>query len=187
MIDKDLFRFLGSNKKYVFLTVAVMAVGLFANVSITACICWAISLAINEAEAKMFILPAVFAAILIAVRYACTRISGDLKDTLGRKVKKDLRKQVYDKIVRLGVRSTDGMSMAGLTQVAMEGVEQLDLYYSSYIPQFFYSMLAPFILFFICFRVFLQKHVAQCLALRKFHVCKHKYNHNLSGHSSCFY
>ena len=29
----------------------------------------------------------------------------------------------------------------------MEGVEQLDLYYSSYIPQFFYAMLAPFILF----------------------------------------
>ncbi len=150
MIDKDLFRFLGGNKKYVFLTVAVMAIGLFANVGITACICFAISLAINEAQAKAFIFPAVFAAILIAVRYSCSRISGDLKDTLGRKVKKDLRKQVYDKIVRLGVRSTDGMSMAGLTQVAMEGVEQLDLYYSSYIPQFFYSMLAPFILFFIC-------------------------------------
>lgn len=150
MIDKDLFRFLGGNKKYVFLTVAVMAVGLLANISITACICFAISLAINDAEAKAYIIPAVFAAILIAVRYACSRISGDLKDTLGRKVKKDLRKKVYDKIVRLGVRSTDGMSMAGLTQVAMEGVEQLDLYYSSYIPQFFYSMLAPFILFFIC-------------------------------------
>lgn len=150
MIDKELFKFLGSNKKYVFLTVAVMAIGLLSNISITACICWAISLAVNEAEAKAFVLPAVLAVILIAVRYACSRISGDLKDTLGRKVKKDLRKQVYDKIVCLGVRSTDGMSMAGLTQVAMEGVEQLDLYYSSYIPQFFYSMLAPFVLFFIC-------------------------------------
>ena len=68
---------------------------------------------------------------------------GDLKDTLGRKAKKDLRERVYNKIVKLGVRSTDGMSMAGLTQVSMEGVEQLDLYYSSYIPQFFYAMLAP--------------------------------------------
>lgn len=41
------------------------------------------------------------------------------------------------------------MSVAGLTQVAMEGIEQLDLYYSSYIPQFFYAMLAPIILFFV--------------------------------------
>lgn len=150
MIDKDLFKFLGGNKKYIFMTVAVMAVGLIANIGITACICFAVSLVINEARAKEYIMPAVLAAAAVAVRYACSRIAGDLKDTLGRKVKKDLRKQVYDKIVRLGVRSTDGMSMAGLTQVAMEGVEQLDLYYSSYIPQFFYAMLAPFILFFIC-------------------------------------
>lgn len=41
------------------------------------------------------------------------------------------------------------MSIAGLTQVAMEGIEQLDLYYSSYIPQFFFACFAPFILFFV--------------------------------------
>ncbi|MDE5666846.1 MAG: ABC transporter ATP-binding protein/permease [Clostridia bacterium] len=40
--------------------------------------------------------------------------------------------------------------MAGLTQVSMEGVEQLDLYYSSYLPQFFFAMLAPMVLFVIC-------------------------------------
>lgn len=66
---------------------------------------------------------------------------GDIKDLLGRKVKKDLRERVYDKIVSLGVHSMDEMSMAGLTQVAIEGVEQLDLYYSYYIPQFFYACL----------------------------------------------
>ncbi len=51
----------------------------------------------------------------MAVRYATTRIVGDLKDTLGLSVKKNLRECVYNKIVRLGVRSTDDMSMAGLT------------------------------------------------------------------------
>lgn len=65
-------------------------------------------------------------------------------------MKKDLREKTYKKILKLGVRSTDGMNMAGLTQVSMEGVEQLDLYYSAYLPQFFFSMLAPFILFAIC-------------------------------------
>lgn len=97
--------------------------------------------------ATIFLWPAVCAVICIIVRYTASRLVGDLKDTLGRKAKKDLRERVYNKIVKLGVRSTDGMSMAGLTQVSMEGVEQLDLYYSSYIPQFFYAMLAPFILF----------------------------------------
>lgn len=151
MIDKKLLTLLGENKKYIFYTVGLMVLGLFANVGITASICWAINLAIHYDEysggAIVFLWPAVCAAFGIAVRYTCSRLVGDLKDTLGRKAKKDLRQRVYNKIVKLGVRSTDGMSMAGLTQVAMEGVEQLDLYYSSYIPQFFYAILAPFILF----------------------------------------
>ena len=151
MIDKNLLRLLGENKKYIFYTVALMVVGLFANVGITASICWAINLAIHCDEygggAIVFLWPAVCAAVGIAIRYTTSRLVGGLKDTLGRKAKKDLRERVYNKIVKLGVRSTDGMSMAGLTQVSMEGVEQLDLYYSSYIPQFFYAMLAPFILF----------------------------------------
>lgn len=150
MIDKDLFGFLGNNKKYIFLISSVMALGLLANIGITACICWAFSLVMNDAKFSEFVMPAVFAAILIVLRYVCSRVSGDLKDVLGRRVKKDLRRQIYDKTVRLGVGSTNDMSMAGLTQVAIEGVEQLDLYYSSYIPQFFYAMSAPFILFFVC-------------------------------------
>lgn len=151
MIDKNLLRLLGDNKKYIFYTVGLMVLGLFANIGITASICWAINLAIHYDEdsggAIIFLWPAVCAVICIIVRYTASRLVGDLKDTLGRKAKKDLRERVYNKIVKLGVRSTDGMSMAGLTQVSMEGVEQLDLYYSSYIPQFFYAMLAPFILF----------------------------------------
>ena len=151
MIDKNLLRLLGDNKKYIFYTVGLMVLGLFANIGITASICWAINLAIHYDEysggAAIFLRPAVCAVICIIVRYTASRLVGDLKDTLGRKAKKDLRERVYNKIVKLGVRSTDGMSMAGLTQVSMEGVEQLDLYYSSYIPQFFYAMLAPFILF----------------------------------------
>lgn len=150
MIDKDLFGFLGNNKKYIFLISSVMALGLLANIGITACICWAFSLVMNDAKFSEFVMPAVFAAILIVLRYVCSRVSGDLKDVLGRRVKKDLRRQIYDKTVRLGVGSTNDMSMAGLTQVAIEGAEQLDLYYSSYIPQFFYAMSAPFILFFVC-------------------------------------
>lgn len=149
MIDKELLRLLGGSRKYIFYTVGAMVIGLIANLSITASICYAIKLLSQSAEPSAYIIPAVCAVVGVAVRYAASRITGNLKDLLGRKAKKDLREKTYDKIVRLGVRSTDGMSVAGLTQVAMEGIEQLDLYYSSYIPQFFYAMLAPIILFFV--------------------------------------
>lgn len=161
MIDRALLRLLGGSRKYIFAAVAFMVLGLLANVGITASICWAILLLIDGAGASAYLGPVVCGGLGIAVRYAASRISGDLKDRLGRRAKKDLRERVYNKIVRLGVRSTDGMSMAGLTQVSMEGVEQLDLYYSSYLPQFFYAMLAPVLLF--CVTVWLDWRVALVL------------------------
>lgn len=124
-----------------------MIAGLMANLTVTASICFAIYLLTSGAELSAYVTPLICATIGIAVRYTASRTTGYLKDLLGRKTKKDLREKTYDKIVRLGVKSTDGMSLAGLTQVAMEGIEQLDLYYSSYIPQFFFAMLAPVILF----------------------------------------
>ena len=150
MFDKELIKLMGENKKYVAYVVLLMILGMLANIGITASICWAVYLLIEKQPALMYIYPAITAVVAIIVRYIASRLTGDLKDVLGRKVKKDLRERTYDKILRLGVKSTDGMSMAGLTQVSMEGIEQLDLYYSTYLPQFFFSMIAPFILFAIC-------------------------------------
>lgn len=148
MVDKELFRLIGGNKKYIFIAVLLQAIGLIANVAITGSVCYAVYLLTENAEAMKFVYPLISAAAGIIVRYICSRATGDVKDKLGRSVKKDLR--VYNKIVKLGVKTTDGMSMAGLTQVSVEGVEQLDLYYSSYLPQFFFAMIAPVILFLIC-------------------------------------
>ena len=157
MIDKKLLALLGENKKYIFYAVGLMIVGLFANLSITASICYAIQYAAeytsSGSDAQGFILPVIVVVIAMAIRYVTSRRIGDLKDTLGRNVKKDLRQKIYDKIIKLGVRTTDNMSMAGLTQLSMEGVEQLDLYYSAYIPQFFYAMIAPIILFVVTVRI----------------------------------
>lgn len=149
MIDKKLMKLLGNGKKYIVYAVISMVIGLFANLGITFSICSAISLTMEKALPQAYAPVAIFAFLAILVRYVCTRCTGSLKDRIGREVKKDLREKTYDKIVRLGGKSTADMSMAGLTQVSMEGIEQLDLYFSSYIPQFFYAMIAPVILFLI--------------------------------------
>ncbi len=153
MIDKKLLNLLDESKKNIYIAVAFMLVGLMANIAVTAAICRAVGMAINYGPQglgiKEFALPFAVMAAGMTVRYFASRLANSYKDIIGRNAKKDLRRKVYGKIVRMGVRSTDNMSMAGLTQVAMEGVEQLDLYYSSYIPQFFYAMISPFILFFI--------------------------------------
>lgn len=155
MLDKELLKLIGENKKYIAYVVVLSVIGLLANLAITASICYAVSLAMQASDGTLesyvsFAYPAIIAVVAIVVRYVMTRLTGSLREKLSREVKKDLREKTYNKILSLGVKSTDGMNMAGLTQVAMEGVEQLDLYYSAYLPQFFYSMIAPFILFFVC-------------------------------------
>ena len=65
MIDKKLLALLGANKKYIYYTVALMILGLFANLSITAAICRTIELAVNFQQyetARVFLLPAAIAA-----------------------------------------------------------------------------------------------------------------------------
>lgn len=128
-----------------------MVISLLANVTITASICYAIKLTANYKNYDdlivRYVITAIVAIVGILIKYVTSRIVGNLKDILGRKAKKELREKVYDKTLKLGVQTTQHISMAGLTQISMEGIEQLDLYYSTYIPQFFYAMLAPIILF----------------------------------------
>lgn len=150
MLDKDLFRLAKGSGKYIAAAVVLSVVAMLLNMGITACICWIIALAANGADAQEYILPALLAVAGVVIRVPLGISANRLKARLGAKVKRELREKTYDKIITLGVRTTEEMSMAGLTQVSMEGIEQLDLYYSSYLPQFFFSVIAPFILFAVC-------------------------------------
>ena len=150
MLDKDLFRLARGSGKYVALAVAVSVVAMLLNLAITACICVIIALAAEGAQADAYLAPALLAAAGVLLRVPAGIAVNRIKARLGAKVKKELRAKTYDKILALGVRTTEEMSMAGLTQVSMEGIEQLDLYYSTYLPQFFFSMIAPIVLFTTC-------------------------------------
>ena len=62
MIDKKLLRLLGDNKKYIFIAVSLMVLGLFANVTITGSLCYAIYLTVGlseKADFNTFLLPAI--------------------------------------------------------------------------------------------------------------------------------
>ena len=149
MIDKELLRLLGDKKKYIVYTVISMVLGLCANLGITMCICEAIRLTLEHEAPGDYTKTLLAGMVAMLLRYVCTICTARLKDCIGREVKRDLRARTYNKMIRLGMKSTSEMSMAGLTQVSMEGIEQLDLYFSNYIPQFFYAMLAPLILFMV--------------------------------------
>ena len=64
-----------------------------------------------------------------------------------RAVKKTLRERIYQKLLRLGAAYKERVQTSEVVQIAVEGVDQLETYFGAYLPQFFYSMLAPLTLF----------------------------------------
>lgn len=64
-------------------------------------------------------------------------------------VKARLRDQVFEKLLQLGVSYQDTAATSEVVQISTEGVDQLEIYFGKYVPQFFYSLLAPLTLFVI--------------------------------------
>lgn len=147
MIDKELFKLIGSNKKYIVIVVLLMILGLLFNISITSLICVSLFVAFKNLDPINYLYIGLGFLVAVSGRFLTTFITNKLKDKLGREVKKEIREKAYRKILSLGTRSQGDIKIAGLTQVCLEGIEQLDLYYSTYLPQFFYSMIAPILLF----------------------------------------
>ena len=63
------------------------------------------------------------------------------------KIKYKLRDKLYGKIARLGANYGEKVSISSVVQLFSEGIEQMEIYFSRYLPQFFYSLLAPLTLF----------------------------------------
>ncbi len=85
--------------------------------------------------------------LVIATRAWLKRQIATLGGKTSSEVKVRLRTTIYQKMLDIGGKYTDKMSTAEVVQVASEGVEQLEMYFANYLPQFFYCMVAPLILF----------------------------------------
>lgn len=143
MVDKDLIKLLGPNKKYIYYTVILMIIALLANIGITASICLAIQTSLQNykkygGEASVFLMPFICALVGLVIRFIASYSMRAFLGPFGQEVKKDLRGETLRENFKVaGLKATDHMSMSGLTQVSMEGIEQLDLYFSLYIPPVF--------------------------------------------------
>lgn len=83
----------------------------------------------------------------LVVRWFCTSAASRKSFEASRSVKQILRRQILEKLLRLGVSYREQTATAEIVQIAVEGVDQLETYFGAYLPQFFYSMLAPLTLF----------------------------------------
>ena len=91
----------------------------------------------------LLLLCAASIAVRVATSVAAQRVSAEVSG----KAKKLIRGKVYDKLVKMGPSYTERIASSQAVQVGVEGVEQLEVYFGSYLPQFFYALLAPLTLF----------------------------------------
>ncbi len=81
---------------------------------------------------------------LIVLRLFLQRVQDDTAFKVSTLTKSKLREDVFKKVYQL---SSPCFNQATLTQLLSEGIEQLDIYCSKYLPQFYYALLAPLTLF----------------------------------------
>ena len=100
---------------------------------------------INEKAVRLILV----LIVVILIRAAMTYWNSKLSFRASTNVKHRLRTMIYDKLMKLGSSYHKEFQSSEIVQLSTEGVEQLEIYFGKYVPQFFYSMLAPVTLFVI--------------------------------------
>lgn len=148
MMNKRLFSTVKESKKYIAGNVISQWISLAANISMMAAIAKMLQTLYEGTVTEMqFALTAAVAAAAAAIRFFSAVVSSKMSYLSSRKVKKTLRRSIYQKLLRLGPSYNEQLNTSEVVQVAVEGVEQLETYFGAYLPQLFYAMLAPLTLF----------------------------------------
>ena len=148
MINKRLIGTVSESKKYIAGNVALQWCSLAANIAAMGAIASLLgALWYKTADASAFAAAGAAIAAALCIRALCTVGSARLSVLSSRAVKHVLRERIHEKLLRLGASYHTKIKTSEAVQLAVEGVEQLETYFGAYLPQFFYSMLAPLTLF----------------------------------------
>ena len=153
MINKRLVNTVSESKKYIAGNVVCQWISLISNIIMMASITSLLAkMFYKNATNKDLIFTFLTAILTVIARFICTTMSSKMSYLSSKMVKKRLREMIYKKLLRLGTAYNEQIKTSEIVQVAVEGVDQLEVYFGSYLPQFFYAMLAPFTLFLVlCF------------------------------------
>ena len=148
MIKKRLLALMAESKTYIIQNIFWQWLGLLSSIITMGTAGWLFQTVWDGFISLSDCLPAAIVIFLcIGLRAYCSRRASAASANAGNDVKQELRQRLYEKLTRLGSSYHEKVPTAEAVQVAVEGVEQLEVYFGKYIPQLFYSILAPITLF----------------------------------------
>ncbi|MBD9266532.1 MAG: ATP-binding cassette domain-containing protein [Bifidobacterium bifidum] len=164
MFDKRLFTMAPGIGRLIAGKVALMWVGLFANVAFVVTVVSALRTLLDVIDHQpastagaalvpqlplagdILIYLGALAAIAL-VRYLAAVGSNRLGFESAERVKLSLRERLYRKMLALGPSYSSRVKTADVVQSAGEGIEQIQSFFEQFLPQLFYAVLAPLTLF----------------------------------------
>ena len=148
MIKKRLIGLLKDSKKYIVQNVLWQWLGLLAQITAILAVGQFLDTAIfGSVTSREILTTGMVCAISIIIRMVSDKKASKASFLASADVKRVLREKIYEKLVRLGASYKEQISTSEVVQLSVEGVEQLETYFGRYLPQFFYSLLAPITLF----------------------------------------
>lgn len=83
----------------------------------------------------------------VIIKTLVTLLQGRINAELSSSIRVKMRDMLFDKLKKIEMRYKTVSTTSTLVTNAIEGIESLQVYYERYIPQLFYCLLAPVILF----------------------------------------
>ncbi|KOE62245.1 ABC transporter ATP-binding protein/permease [Aggregatibacter actinomycetemcomitans] len=148
MIDKRLINTVADSKKWIAINVlwnwVALIGGIISAVVFAICLQWVFERSLTLQSAVIFTIVLI---ACLALRAWAGKMAVKASYKASTQVKHKLRTLIYQKLSSMPLNQVNQQSTSSVIQVASEGVEQLEIYFGRYLPQLFYSLLAPLTLF----------------------------------------
>ena len=150
MIDKRLLKEMPQAKVMVWKQVFMQWLGMLSNIGMVFLFANIfVEMFQDTLTLRNLMLCAIGVILMIIVRMLTSMQASRYSYRASCDVKNHLRQRIYEKLLELKNSYTQHIATSELVQLSVEGVDQLGTYFGRYLPQFFYSMLAPLTLFLI--------------------------------------
>ncbi|WP_418527641.1 ABC transporter ATP-binding protein/permease [Longicatena caecimuris] len=150
MIDKRLLKEMPQAKVMVWKQVFMQWLGMLSNIGMVFLFANIfVEMFQDTLTLRNLMLCAIGVILMIIVRMLTSMQASRYSYRASCDVKNHLRQRIYEKLLELKNSYTQYIATSELVQLSVEGVDQLETYFGRYLPQFFYSMLAPLTLFLI--------------------------------------
>lgn len=147
MFDRKLFRELESEK---FLIIAMVMIKIFQLLTHVGMVFSIGALLGNLILRNFNISRFIFSLILIIfINVILIKLESFLSYKASYRIKNSLRKRLLEKVFSFEMEYSSKVSISEVIALGVEGIEQLNLFYSFLLPQLIYSILGPVILFVI--------------------------------------